>query len=401
MGSTTVTRRLASSAISLLVTLACLFASRPAAAYPWMIKHGYTGCNACHADPSGGGLLTAYGRAQGEIVMRMAYNRAPDAEPGKVGDYLFGVPLPEPLLLGGDIRTLFLHTTVHGAGTSRFLVMQADVGGQLTLGRFRVNGTLGFAHEGALAAAITAFPENNVVSRTHWIGVDIGSDNQVLLRAGRMNVPFGIRSIEHTLWNRTATATDTNANQQYGVSFSYNAGITRAELMAIVGNFSIAPDAFRSRGYSGYIELAPSTSVAVGVSSKVTYQERDLTLLTPTWRHAHGVFGRYSPVKWLTFLTEWNALHTSQPTPGEFFFGGVGNITVDMEVLQGLHLASTFELINRSFTRESTSVGLWATAWWFFAPHADVRLDFLNQSLATPVGHTAATSILAQLHFFL
>lgn len=42
--------------------LLAVFAPKEAHAYAWMIKRGYPSCPACHADPSGGELLTAYGR---------------------------------------------------------------------------------------------------------------------------------------------------------------------------------------------------------------------------------------------------------------------------------------------------------------------------------------------------
>ena len=50
-----------------------LAASR-ADAYPWMIRHEYTGCAICHGDPTGGGVLTAYGRAQGDLLLRTRYS---------------------------------------------------------------------------------------------------------------------------------------------------------------------------------------------------------------------------------------------------------------------------------------------------------------------------------------
>jgi hypothetical protein len=45
------------------MAFALLLLSQRADAYPWMIKHGYTNCSGCHADPSGGELLTIYGHA--------------------------------------------------------------------------------------------------------------------------------------------------------------------------------------------------------------------------------------------------------------------------------------------------------------------------------------------------
>lgn len=53
----------------LLVPLAMFAAPREAHAYTWMIKHGYATCGACHTDPSGGELLTFYGRVlSGEVL---------------------------------------------------------------------------------------------------------------------------------------------------------------------------------------------------------------------------------------------------------------------------------------------------------------------------------------------
>jgi hypothetical protein len=41
----------------LLVALFVLAAPRPGAAYPNMIRLGYTQCSACHVSPQGGGVL--------------------------------------------------------------------------------------------------------------------------------------------------------------------------------------------------------------------------------------------------------------------------------------------------------------------------------------------------------
>src|SRR5437762_945568 len=73
-----------------LIVLAILL-PRPAAAYPWMIRHDYTGCTPCHADPSGAGLITAYGRAQGELLLRTRWSGKTDEEPGKIAQFAFGL----------------------------------------------------------------------------------------------------------------------------------------------------------------------------------------------------------------------------------------------------------------------------------------------------------------------
>jgi hypothetical protein len=393
--------RLAAVAVALF--LAALLAPRRAEAYPWMIRHGYAQCGNCHADPAGGGLLNPYGRAQGEILMRMRYGAPADTEPGPLAEPVWGLlpELPRALLVGGAVRWARVQRLPLGGETDgRFILMQGDALAQYKVWRLRANASVGYVTEGGNAAAVTGGVDDKVVSRVHWVGVDLGRSDEVLVRAGRMNVPFGIRSIEHTMFPRAATRSDINTGQQHGVSIDYRKGPLRASLMGIAGNFQIQQDRFRSRGYSGLAELAIRPTLAAGVSSMVTNTELDLALLTPTWRHAHGAFVRYSPARVAVVSAEWDFLHTSQPTPGTTYFGGVGMVQVDLEPVQGLHLGPTVEVLTRDFD-ERASYGIWASAWWFFFSHADVRFDAIGQRLSTPGGAVQVVTGVLQVHAYL
>lgn len=395
-------RSLLAIAAGLAAALFVLAATRPAAAYPWMIRHAYTQCANCHADPAGGGLLNTYGRAQGEILMRMRYGSPPSEEPGALAEPLLGLlKQPRNLLIGGSGRYAYLRSIpLAGESQGRFILMQADLLGQYSLGRFRSNASVGYVSEGGNAAAVTIGEAGKLVSRVHWVGVDLGKHDEVLVRAGRMNLPFGIRSIEHTLFVRRETRTDINTGQQYGLAADYHRGPVRAGVMAIAGNFAVSPDQFRSRGYAGYAEYAVLPALALGVSSMAVRTELDLPLLTPTWRHAHGVFARYSPFRALVVNGELDFLHTSQPTPGSTFFGGVGMVNVDLEPIQGLHVGPTLEVLARDFDQRA-SYGVWASAWWFFLPHADLRFDAISNSIAIPGGTSRIVSAIAQVHVYL
>ncbi len=78
--------------LSWVGVVAAIFWSRPASAYPWMIRHEYQGCVPCHADPSGAGLITEYGRAMGENILRSRYGSKPPDEPPKYARFAWGVP---------------------------------------------------------------------------------------------------------------------------------------------------------------------------------------------------------------------------------------------------------------------------------------------------------------------
>jgi hypothetical protein len=404
------------SVFAVVATLFLLGSARTANAYPWMIRHEYSGCIPCHADPSGGGLLTVYGRAQGEILLRTQYGKAVD-DPGKTGDFLFGLfNLPDPVLLGGDFREAALYVKPQGApATTDLFLMQGDVTGQVKVSRVRANASIGFAQEGAFGAAITKGSKNNLVSRVHWLGVDLGEDDQFLIRAGRMNLPFGLRSVEHVAWTRMYTRTDSNDEQQDGAAFAFNVKGWRGEVMAIAGNFQESPDAYRERGYSGYLEWDPHPKFTLGASSLITHANigvdpNGVPLTGDLVRQAHGLFARFSPVKSLVLMAENDFLYDSQPA--SFQSGAINSpgivdqLEADFEPIQGVHVAAIGEILDKkSDLPIPGSTVPWLRAWgvvnWFFAPHADVRVDAIYESDAQGGERIGIATLLAQLHVYL
>src|SRR5687768_13239616 len=101
------TPRIYQQLLTVLVVVAALWPAR-ADAYSWMIRHDYSQCVPCHVDPSGSGPLSPYGRVLGEELLRTPYGAKGEGE-SSAGDFLWGaVPLPEQLLLGGDLRLLHM-----------------------------------------------------------------------------------------------------------------------------------------------------------------------------------------------------------------------------------------------------------------------------------------------------
>jgi hypothetical protein len=423
-----------------LCTLACvLLASGSAHAFPWMIREGYNQCNTCHADPSGAGILTAYGRGMEEVVLRMPYkHRTADYDPGTIGNFAFGATLPDQLLLQTDVRNLFmvlLPGPINKPGNAQLqdVVMQLDQSAQLKIGRFRMNGSIGYAPPqetsgnfsftgGGLGATLTDAPAQwgAIVARQYWLGVDIGKDEEFLLRAGRINVPYGIRTIEHPYLVRAVTRTDIDKGQQHGVTLSYSGEKFRGEVMAILGNFAIGPDAFRERGGSAYFEWMPKTKIAIGASGLVTHADLaradydpSLDGTAPIWRQAWAIHLRYAPVKPLVLLAEMDFLNNSQllGSGAVNHFGLAGLLQADLQLTQGLHLIAAGEAYD-GHIRDGTPTGqaydtttavAWLGTWWFFAPHFDVRFDAVYSSGQAPGLPPLAqgASFLFQFHGYL
>jgi hypothetical protein len=364
-----------------------LFTASPAHAYAWMIRHGFSQCDSCHVDPMGGETLAGMGRAMGETKLAFPWS---DPEPSAVGAFLFGVGEPENVRLGGSFRALSV--SYLDAGHTSAFPMQADLYGAAFLGRFTLAASVGVSkasarYEHSSKAKLVGNIEDEgriLVSRNHWLGYHF--DEAFMLRAGRINLPFGVRTSEHVLWVRSETLTDRESDQLHGVSLVYASGAWRGELMAALGNLQAPDEAFQQRGYSGYAEYLVDLDLALGVSSLYLRAPRGLDADSGAVVHtAHGLTARYVPWQPLVVLAEANALKVTG-----YDFGFVGMATFDFEPVQGLHLALTGELLKRDLTR----AGGWLTWQWFVLPHVDLRLDVVLRQ-------DRESQLLGQLHMYL
>lgn len=496
--------------------LFALFAPKQAHAYAWMIKRGYPSCPACHADPSGGELLTAYGRmistltlstdwsggegsgandhglsrrvASGSpeeqsLLRRIALRRpesfaahakgageqAGDAPADKAGpaegdkaegegaeaegdkaegegaegeaksgeeatasaeeeapaapaasssdsgeskfpNFLFGAfDLPEWLLLGGSYRHLNI-LPVGGDGKFRTFPMMLDVYGMAQFGNFKVGGSIGGAKVAAGSpyarrAQVTANQGDqwNLISRTHYVGYDILPE--LTVRAGRLNLPFGVRIPEHTMWVRQATNTDRESSQQHGVAVAYVGETLRGEVMGIAGNYQVKPDKFRERGYSAYLEYQANSTATVGISSLVTVSKTDpvTRVEAKTTRQVHGAMARAGFGEKVAVLAEVDGIFTSRRETGY-----VGFLQADVEAIQGVHVLLTGEMLDLGHAKAQPGVaetartpgegkpkvGGWFSVAWFVYSHFDVRFDAIQRT-------GDDLQLLGQLHVYL
>jgi hypothetical protein len=361
-----------------------------------MIRHGQTQCGSCHVDPSGGETLTGWGRSAASSLLRGDSS----ADPVR---FLFGVDEPRAARLGGSVRVLSV--TDLGEGHTDAFPMQADFYGVLRLGSVSLGGSIGASRtsptrehtEKALLLGDAGQRAAALVSRTHWLG--FRPTDHVLIRAGRLNLPFGLRVAEHTLWVRSETLTDRESDQQHGLSWAYTEGNWRTELMAVAGNFQVANDDFRERGYSGHVEYRWSEGTAVGASGLTLSSARELRGLNRrVVRHAWGLTLRKVLFEDAVLLGELDLLKKTGRG-----LGHVGLLTVDYEPLRALHLALTLEALRGGAVesddvggpgRTGTRLGGWATVNWFFFEHFDARLDFVARQ-------DRSLQLLAQLHCFL
>jgi len=373
-------------------------------AYPFMIRHGYTQCSSCHTDPSGGTFLNEYGRAQSELLLSSSYGGGDqgtdDALPEPTaGRFLGFLPMPSWFRPGGWVREGYIWNAVDGKIVDRRLLqMRADLGADVKIGAFRAAAELGYGSaEGTprLAQITHSTTGPNLVGREFWVGVET-SGGEGLLRAGRINVPFGLRNIEHPSFVRTATQTDLDQDQTYGVAFAISRPAWRAEVMALLGNLSVHPDAYRERGAAGYLELSLGPTTAVGVSALAARADASLATKLPTLRQAYGVFARTAPWKPLVLQAEADVLLNRTLGSGSQDLGHAEWLQADLEPLQGFHVFGALEAMKTGASPDLQR-GAWGGLWWFVFPHVDMRADVVQRWGQGP----ATLTYLVQLNGYL
>jgi hypothetical protein len=198
---------------------------------------------------------------------------------------------------------------------------------------------------------------------------------------GRLNLPFGVRIPEHTLWAREATRTDRESDQQHGASLTYTGGRWRVDAMLVLGNFQINPDRFRERGYALTAEYLLTPTLAVGASSLLTHSQEDaLTRVKDAIRYANGGLLRWGATTKLSLLGEIDMLKEARRQ-----VGSTGFLQADYEAVQGVHLMLTGEMLDQGQLENSDALpqrgagaprfGAWVGIDWFPIEHLEVRVD--------------------------
>jgi hypothetical protein len=355
--------------------------------YPWLIKSGFAKCSTCHVDPSGGETLTHMGRVQADVLLS---TRGDNEDPRDFTKFLYGLGDPDRVRLGGSLRGAALFRK----DNNRIFPMQVDAYGAAYIGDIILGGSIGVVRVDpgsphARRAQLTTSQERDLtlLSRNHYAGVELS--DALLLRAGRLNIPFGLRIPEHTMWIRETTRTDRESDQLHGISLAVNDGRWRSEVMAIFGNFQINPDEYRERGYSGYVEYLVNPTFALGLSSLYTQARRDVveSRLGRYSRNAHGVMGRLGLGNYVGVMGEFDVLKNTGSD-----FGYVGFVQGNVEPIQGLQLTAVGEVQDRGSPDSGAQVkgagepqfGAWFGVNWFFLTHFDVRADVIIRQETDP-----------------
>jgi len=173
----------------LAVFLYFLIFSESVFAYPELSRHGYTNCTACHLSPSGGGLLTPYGR---ELSKETLSTWAKDGEQS----FAYGkLSHDEKVLLGAYIRGVQVHREDQNRKEGRAILMQADAEAGYNSEKWAIAASLGRQE---IRSGLES--DSRIFSRRHYF-LYRPSDT-ITLRAGKFLRFFGLNDPNHNLYVR-------------------------------------------------------------------------------------------------------------------------------------------------------------------------------------------------------
>lgn len=297
--------------LSLVVAAAIAVAERRAVAYPqFQFSSGTARCAQCHFSPSGGGLLTSWGRDESGDTISMA---------GGSGAFLHGaVALPASLALGADLRLAALVNDTGGVESKEFAYfpMQFDLYGRVNFGDVSLNVTLGDRgvvrpNDGTISGRFKDIPDR-VVSREHYL-MWRPSASGPYVRLGKFQTPYGIRFVEHIFWVRRYTGYNLY-EEPYALSGGYFAEDWEAHVSAFTPPPTRAPDLIRSVGQpeSGVAAFGEKRfeGLAVGLQARVGIASEEA-------RYQGGIEAKYwlEPAK-LMLLGEADLIHQTLKTAG-------------------------------------------------------------------------------------
>ncbi len=292
--------------MALLPLVGSLTASR-ADAFPDMIRHDYSNCNSCHVSPTGGGVLTNYGR---ELIPEVLSTWSAKDE----SKFAYGlVPTPAWLKLGGDFRTIQTYRDTPYAREGKYFLMQADVEAAAVTKYVTVVATAGRLETREGQGVKVEFN-----SRRHYLLVQ--PLEKLSVRFGRFVKAYGINFPDHAIATKKGLGWD-QGTEGYNAEAAWIGDTVNLFLTGVFGRLD-RPNTDTEKG------LATNASVLVAKTYKLGYSYFDGK--TDNLRRViHGPWITAGITPKLSVLAEWDMTQSypEQATPmyrGDVFYGKLG-----------------------------------------------------------------------------
>jgi hypothetical protein len=347
-----------------------------AAAEPIFLSRQYTRCTTCHFSPTGGGLLTPYGRSLSREELSTfggGGGGAPGA--GREHEFLYGA-LGDALgavSLGISLRPAHLDIEGPGFEETRDFLMNAEL-----TAAFRRDKWTAYAQVGRQPRGDDA----RVTSFEHWLGYQ---GERAGVRAGRFLPAYGVRFADHTTVNRDTLGLD-NDDQVYALEGSFTGA--RHLVQVAAGVAADGEHAFTASA-RWQVDVAPRF-VLVGSGLY-----RDAADLAPR-SSAVGLAAGFAPFSRLAIWTQGDLRMTGDDDAGHAY---TAVADVSLEVYRGVWIRVSPQLAT-AFGDSSGGVMRWMVGLNLLPrTHWNVILNWYRDE--DRLSGVSAETIMAQLHLYL
>jgi hypothetical protein len=277
-----------------------------AGAEPMFLAKQYTRCTACHYSPTGGGLLTPYGRLLSHRELSTTGGTATAPASGANDDphgeqaFLYGAlgSMLGPVHLGLEMRPAYLRIGFPGGHQDMNLLMNLDLSGAVQKNGWTAYGTVGREPPNAAVRNGRTLPEAALISYEHWISFAAGEGFRI--RAGRFLPAYGVRFADHTAYTRSYLDLDFD-DQVYGVEVSDTLGPSLVQVMVSPGKAEAVLHDHDRRGFSTAGRWQVDLSARAAIVGSAFY--RRSTNVDPQSGTVGGAFG-FAPTSRVSIWTE-------------------------------------------------------------------------------------------------
>ena len=346
--------------------------SRPAQAFPELIRHGYANCVTCHASPGGGGVLNAYGREiSREALSTWGNEGETDLAWGsiKTPEWLSATVLARSLSFVRDTKT-----TVEG----RTLLMQLDA-----------EAAANSDHWGAAAAAGIQNPKGGTQSpfALRRAYLTYRPTDELSLRTGIFQHVYGLMPADHRIATRSGLGWDVGT-ETLNIEAAYigeQATVFATALLGRPGNDALEQGA----SLSGSLFFAERFKVGLNAYTGKRPDETSSRHVFGT----HAELGFTSHFYWLGELD----LSEQAKTWGTYQYQKLG-----YEPIQGLHFYVAQDFTLRDHDDATSQVIAWGPGvQWFPRPHFEAQLYLQAQSYPSSLQDLNQSTVYAMLNFYL
>lgn len=340
----------------MLLTLSLFAGSTAGFGYPESVRYGYANCASCHVSPTGGGVLTQYGRASSEQFLSTW------AAQGEGGFGHRDLALPQWLILGGEFRNLAYVRDTKVFKERGVIPMQAEM---------QVGATAGGVVTGV---ATVGTYDRSLQLQTLYLMANAGEN--VFVRVGRFFPAFGINTPEHALITRK------------GLGFNEGQQTLNAELGLVGEAGELVATAVLKQGWPELSNdekgLTARAALYIGGNSQAGVSV--MSLKGKVWKRAvAGAFVTTGLTQSTYLLAE---LDQERKTPAMFDDPSVKASTrilstakLGWEFLRGAHLYSMYEAgVTTLGSYDPRLFAAGGGAQWFPRPHFELMTQLQRRT---------------------